>query len=502
MSPLLIEIFLNVILPLLLIVFLISVKRILNRFIPFAKTGALYYIFSIVCGIFLFLLLTHFHIQDYVRRTGYAIFSFLLIALIIRCFNIWFKESYLPQHKDIQIPFLLIDIVKWVIIVGVLVIVLRLYFNINLTGVFATSAVATAIIGFALQDILKNFFAGITLNFEMPFKRGDWVAIGNNKGEVIEMSWRATKLRSIEGNYIIIPNANISQEDIVNYSMPKKTLARYVNVGVHYRFPPKLVKDVIKEAAISTEGVLKSPEPIVRLTQFGDSSIDYECKFWIRDFPNLYTIEDAVKSKIWYFFKENRIEIPFPIHTVYTYKGTKVESEQPEDITSILQNVHIFSPLTKRELTKLAGRFTLGYFVRGEKLIRQGDEGRTFFIIKKGKVSVNVTIDGEIKKIKFLSCGDFFGEMSLLTGEKRNATVVAEEDTEVLILDRDDFSLIIKKNPAIADAISKILAQRQAEINEKIKKTDTTKNKNEKRIKERSILKKIIKVFELKRKNG
>jgi len=336
----------------------------------------------------------------------------------------------------------------------------------------------------------------------MPFKRGDWVAIGNNKGEVIEMSWRATKLRSIEGNYIIIPNANISQEDIVNYSMPKKTLARYVNVGVHYRFPPKLVKDVIKEAAISTEGVLKSPEPIVRLTQFGDSSIDYECKFWIRDFPNLYTIEDAVKSKIWYFFKENRIEIPFPIHTVYTYKGTKVESEQPEDITSILQNVHIFSPLTKRELTKLAGRFTLGYFVRGEKLIRQGDEGRTFFIIKKGKVSVNVTIDGEIKKIKFLSCGDFFGEMSLLTGEKRNATVVAEEDTEVLILDRDDFSLIIKKNPAIADAISKILAQRQAEINEKIKKTDTTKNKNEKRIKERSILKKIIKVFELKRKNG
>lgn len=494
-----VNIFLNVVFPLLLVILLLFLKRFLNRFLPISRSKILYYILTFSAGFFLFLLLTKSPVHTNIRRTGYAVFTFLLIIFIIKCFNVWFKESYLPQHKGINVPFLLIDIVRWLIIVVFLFFILRIFFNISLTGIFATSAVATAVIGFALQDILKNFFAGITLNFEIPFKRGDWIEIGKNSGEVIKMSWRATKIKTIEGNYVIIPNANISQENIINYSVPQKTLARYVKVGVHYRFPPKLVKDIIKKAVFSTEGVLKTPEPVTRLIRFNDFSIDYQCKFWLKDYPNLFNIEDAVMSKIWYFFKENCIEIPFPIRTVYTYKGTQVKQKDTGEIVSILQEIKIFSPLTKQEIVKLAEKFILGYFAKGEKLIKEGEEGRTFFIIKEGTVSVNALVEDKMKKVKILGRGDFFGEMSLLTGEKRNATVLAEEETEVLILDRDDFALILKRKPAIADAISKILVQRKEELSEKTK-MEKHKKPKKKREEERSILKKIIKVFELKKR--
>jgi small-conductance mechanosensitive channel/CRP-like cAMP-binding protein len=499
MNPFLEHILFSAILPIGLIVVLLTIKRLLNRFSPLSKTRFLYYFFSISAGFFLFLLLTRLDVNYHLRQTGYALFTFLAILLVIRCINIWFKQSYLPEHRELQIPFLLIDIFRWLLLAGFLFVVLKIYFNINLTGIFATSAVATAIIGFALQDILKNFFAGITLNMEIPFRKGDWVEINKNTGEVVNMSWRATKIKTIEGNYVIIPNANISEENIINYSVHDKVLARYVTVGVHYRYPPRLIKDVIKKATLSTEGVLKTPEPLVRLKSFDDFSIIYLCKFWLKNYPNLYRIEDAVKSKIWYFFRENDIEIPFPIRTIYTHRGMPGKKKESSAIATILQEIEIFSPLTKQEITKLAEKFILGYFAQGEKLIRQGEEGKTFFIIKDGRVSVNVRVGEAMKKIKELEAGEFFGEMSLLTDEKRSATIIAENETEVLILDRDDFAHILKRKPAIAERISKILAQRKHELGA-YTETEKKRTKSQKTMEQRSILNQIKGVFGLKKR--
>jgi small-conductance mechanosensitive channel len=499
MNPVFENILFSLILPLALIILLIIIKRFLNRFLAFSKTGFLYLLFSISSGSLLFLLLTPLEVNRYVRQSGFAIFTFLAILLITRCVNIWFKQSYLVKRKDLQIPFLLIDIIRWLVLAGFLFIVLKIYFHINLSGIFATSAVATAVIGFALQDILKNFFAGITLNMEIPFKKGDWVEINKNTGEVINMSWRATKIKTIEGNYIIIPNANISSENIINYSVHEKALARYVSVGVHYRYAPKLIKDVIREAALATEGVLKTPEPVTRLIRFDDSAITYQCKFWIKDYPNFYRIEDAVQSKIWYLFKENGIEIPFPIRTVHLHKADSREKKETSGIVTILRNIEIFAPLSKQEIENLSEKFVLGYFARGERLIRQGEEGTTFFIIKKGRVSVNIEVGEALKRIKTLQTGEFFGEMSLLTGEKRTATVIAEDDTEVLILARNDFALILKRKPAIADRLSKILAQRRYELGE-LEKTEAHVKKVPESKEQRSILQQIKSVFGLKKR--
>jgi len=499
MNTLLLNIFFNLFFPFLLIGILLFIKSWLNRFFPFSKVSFLYYMFTCSCAFSLFLLLTKIPINPFTRKMGSAVFTFLLIILIIKLLNIWFKESYIPRHRELRIPFLLIDIIRWLFVIGFLFFILRIYFNVNLTGIFATSAVATAIIGFALQDILKNFFSGITLNLEIPFKRGDWISIGKKTGEVVGMTWRATKIRTVDGNYIIIPNANISTENIINYSARQRTLARYVRVGVHYRFAPKLVKDIIKKATLSTEGVLKIPEPIVRLIEFKDFSIDYQCKFWLRDYPNLFDIEDRVRSKIWYFFKENDIEIPFPITNIYTHKGLETKRKESGNIISLLERIEIFSPLTKRELTKLSQEFTLGYFAKGERIIKEGEAGTSFFIIKQGRISVNVQVGQKSKRIKYLENGAFIGEMSLLTGEKRTATIIAEEETEVLILDRKNFAEILKKKPSIAAAMSKILAQRKLELVEKTKMEKPKKIQVEK-AEERSILEKIKKIFGLEKK--
>ncbi len=497
MSLLFEHILFSIILPVGLIIFLIIFKRFLNLFTPFRKADILYSLFAVSAGFFLFLLLTHVDVNHHVRQTGYALFTFLAILLVVRSINFWFKQTYLPHHREVQIPFLLIDILRWLLLAGFLFVVLKIYFKINLTGIFATSAVATAIIGFALQDILRNFFAGITLNMEIPFRKGEWVEVNKNTGEVISMSWRATKIKTIEGNFVIIPNANIASENIINYSVHNRELARYITVGAHYRHPPRLIKDIIKKAALATEGVLTKPAPIVMLIRFDDFAITYRCKFWIKDYPKRYRIEDAVQSKIWYLFKQHDIEIPFPIRTIHTHPAAPGTNKDAGTRVTILSKIEIFSPLTKQEIAKLAEKFTLSYFAAGEKLIRQGDEGTTF-IIKAGTVSVNIQVGEALKKVKELATGDFFGEMSLMTDEKRTATIIAETETEVLILNRDDFADILQRKPAIAERISKILAQRKLELGE-FAKTTGERTKKEARKEQRSILKQIKSAFGLKK---
>lgn len=142
------------------------------------------------------------------------------------------RKQELPPSK------LLRDVSRMAVLLLILFLVISGVFKLDLTTILVSSAVFSAVIGLALQDILGNVISGVALHVERPFRVGDWVEVADQTGEVVEMSWRATRIRTMENNYVVIPNSNIAKERIINYKAPSPVLALYLRVGTSYEAPP------------------------------------------------------------------------------------------------------------------------------------------------------------------------------------------------------------------------------------------------------------------------
>ena len=351
-----------------------------------------------------------------------------------------------------------------VIVLAIVIIMVLSWFGVEVTPLLATSAIGTAIIGLALQDVLGNVIAGVALQAERPFAVGDWVLIGDIEGCVVEMNWRATKVKTLDTDHVIIPNSTVARERIRNFYAPTRPEARHLKVGVEYGAAPGKVKEVFLEAALGAEGVLSDPPPMVWLIDYGDFAITYEIKFWLDRYANYNEIQDRVMTRIWYLLKRHNITIPFPIRNVFYDPGAQKfikETLTPgsEEVTALLRDVPLLHSLNDEQIGTLSQRLRVGFYTADEVLVKQNDPGDSFMIIASGEVSVR--LDGT----EMAQLGDraHFGEMSLLTGEPRSATVVALRDTRVLIIDRECFETVLRANPAIAESLSKDLERINAE---------------------------------------
>jgi small-conductance mechanosensitive channel/CRP-like cAMP-binding protein len=400
-------------------------------------------------------------------------FTFLGIYIVILFTEILLVDYLVPLRRRIPPPSLLREIVRWVLAIIVAFVLLRVMLNLDLSPIFFTSAAVTLVIGLALRDLLSNLFSGITLNMERPFRTGDWVMAGSQIGEVVNTTWRATRIKTLDGDFVIIPNATISTEQIINYHAPSKLHARHLMVGVSYEASPNKVKDVMAKAALETDGVLKKHSPVVWLKDFGDFSITYELKFWIDNYRLYNEIEDEVRTRIWYSFKRNGIRIPFPIRNIYM-RSVSAEDEkalrerQIGESIAVMSSIEILKPLNREELWELSSKAKTCYYGRGETLVRQGESGDSFFIIKEGEAEVSVVDErGKESVVAHLTREGFFGEGSLLTGEERSATVIAVEDTEVVVIEKSNFADILTRKPEICTSLSRILQSRLKELAEK-----------------------------------
>jgi small-conductance mechanosensitive channel len=185
-----------------------------------------------------------------------------LAALLIGTFLI--VDFLLVRLLEFEIPNILRDATVFTLFfVGVLLILYRRT-ELDVTGLFTTAGILSIVIGLALQDTLGNVFSGLAIQTERSFNVGDWVRFGEEEGVVVDVSWRATKLRTRQNDLVIIPNTQISNDVLVNYSAPTRIHAVREDIGVHYRHPPAHVIAAIEEAADQTEAILKRPRVDVR----------------------------------------------------------------------------------------------------------------------------------------------------------------------------------------------------------------------------------------------
>ena len=328
--------------------------------------------------------------------------------------------------------------------------------------ILATTAVGAVVIGLALQDTLGNFFAGLAIQIEKPFRVGDWVTIGGQDGIVSEITWRATKMRTKAGNFVVVPNSTLAKDTIVNYCQPTRSVRLQVEVGATYDVPPNVVKGVIFAALQSAQEILQERAPEVLLVEFGNSSIVYRVRFWVTDFEADERAKDRVRTLIYYAFKRNNITIPYPIQVEMSAEEGGVVPVRSTVGPDALASVPLFSPLAAEERAALLAVARPVQYAAGETIVRQGQTGTSLFIVLHGEASV--TLAGTSGEVARLRDGDVFGEMSLLTGEARTATVTAVDDCDVLEIDAEGFRTVVVSNPAVLEHVTSVTASRRQEL--------------------------------------
>jgi len=340
----------------------------------------------------------------------------------------------------------------------------RVYEGINLGALFTTSAIFGVILGLALQDTLGNFFAGISLHADRPFQVGDVIVVGPQKhtGVVESISWRAVKIRTFQNHVVLVSNSSAAKEAIE--VCPRNNLnARLVYFSTLYSDSPAKTIHVVREAVREAENVSDKITPIVRIRNMGDSGVEYEVKYWLKDYARYNDTDALVRQRIWYAFRRAGLTFNFPTRTVELLRKPRASVSEPDHSAVIerLSAVDIFAPLSPEETAMLAQASVRHVFAPSEIVIRAGDAGSSMFVLHNGRVQVQVSDNGHLRPVAVLNEGDFFGEMALFTGEPRTAHVVALEETEVLEIGHEAMKKLFETNPDLVESLSHIIAERR-----------------------------------------
>jgi small-conductance mechanosensitive channel/CRP-like cAMP-binding protein len=327
------------------------------------------------------------------------------------------------------------------------------------TGLVAASAASAVVVGFALQDTLGNAFAGLAIQIEKPFRVGHWIKVGEHVGVVEEITWRATKLRTRAGAFVIVPNSVMSKEAIVNFNEPVRPVRFSIDVGATYAKGPNEVRDALFEAVRRSTRALAEPAPAIHLVDFGNSAIVYRVKFWVSEFAEEDAALDEVRTAIYYSFARHGIEIPYPTQVEYSRQETPA-ALPVSAMSAALGRVDLFALLDDAGLAQLAARTRERVFGTGEVIVRQGDSGTSLFVVHQGEVVVRLEPEG--REVARTRPGGVFGEMSLLTGEPRTATVAAAGDAVVLEIDAEALREVVLSRPELVEAISRLVVARRA----------------------------------------
>ena len=429
------------------------------------ELGVGYVLFCLSIAIWLPHVFTHWDLpwRDGVVKHLGAVTLLLGVFVFLALVRRYFWEGWFEKQSQMKAPKFLSQLVGLVIVVAAGLFVAGFIYGKSIQGAIFGSTVVVGIVGFAMQDLLGNIIAGIALEIGKPFKPGDWLVVEGRHAEVIEVNWRSTRLRNNDAVYIDIPNKSIAGANIVNLSYPTREHAIRLTVGFDYAVPPNFVKDCLVRATASAPGVLPKPPPKVYLKEFSDSAILYEIKFWLEDESRFNDILDAIKTNVWYEAQRNGIRIPFPIRTVQIERAKAAAQPSMEAVRGSVRKQPFLQLLDSAQTDRLLASARLQRFGRGERVIEQGRDGGSMFMLLRGDASVVVKANSSETQVATLRDGDFFGEMSLLTGEPRSATVVAQTDCEMWEIGKEVLAEILQENHPLVEKLSDLLAKRRLE---------------------------------------
>jgi small-conductance mechanosensitive channel/CRP-like cAMP-binding protein len=400
-------------------------------------------------------------------RVAAVLATLFLLASLGRSSVLLVLDVLLGRRMRRPLPRIVRDLTQGVVWIVVVLVTLR-DAGMEPGSLLTTSALLTAAIALSLQETLGNLVAGLAIQVQRPFDVDDWIQFDADKahiGRVIEINWRATKVVTLDDVEVVVPNATLAKAPIVNFTKPTAVSRRSIYLTVSADVPPHVVHATVLEALAGSFGVAREPPPSVVTNAFVDGNVEY----WVRLFTDAFHKRDVVdgtaRDRIFYALRRIGVTPASAPHRALTVQevATAARAREVEELAlreRALRSVDFLAVLPEEAQGRLAAASAVRLYVDGEPIVKQGQTSAEMFVVESGEVAVEVN-DAELAR---LGPGKFFGEMALMTGEPRNATVRARSPCRLLVIDAASMRAVLESAPDLAVHVSRIIAERQAEL--------------------------------------
>ncbi len=352
--------------------------------------------------------------------------------------------------------------------------------GLNPASVVATSAIVSGVFLFSIQTTLGSVLGGVAIQLDGSVQVGDWIQLENGRqGRVREIRWRHTVVETRDWSTIIVPNGSLLTQNIMilgrrgGKNVPQRM---WVHFNVDFRYAPSRVIEVVTKALHGSpiERVADDPKPNVVCLDIARDGKDsfglYAVRYWLTDLAVDDPTSSAVRARIYAALRRAGIPLARPTLSVFVDPDDEAdvkerEARHRERRLRLVDGMDLFKPLTPEEKRELAEHLRFAPFTAGEVMTRQGSVAHWLYLVAAGKAEIRTRVgDKPPKTVATIEAPDFFGEMGLMTGEPRQADVVAMTEVECLRLDKAGFESVIMRRPELATEMSKKLAHRRVEL--------------------------------------
>jgi branched-chain amino acid transport system substrate-binding protein len=417
------------------------------------------------------------------------VLSILILAIAWVLIRLLTLTVFIPINKKRARP--LPNIIKD--IVGVIVYCIA--FTIIITEVYEEPIVSIgafllsswAVIGFAAKDIICDCINGIILDMQGGIEIGDWVKFKDGSiGQIIKMKMTGVELVLPDDTTLFVSNSMISNEPIINLNRPERTYYLGVQVVLEHTVPVDRARRILQAATISSPGVFNN-DAVAFASSAEHNGVVYDIYFRI---PNrgvwLESRHQVINSITKYLHKFGlrvcQITGELNVRAVEHDKKILFNDYNVTDALTTLQMSSLLEHCEENIQMEFADHMSMKKFNIGEIVVKEGDSGDTMYLVGEGIVDVCIPVaNNESNRIACLVDGEYFGEMALLCGEKRNATIIARTDVVLYEIQRDIVKKFIQQYPDFAEKLSLSITKRQS-INSQLKTNPSDKKKSEAKV--------------------
>jgi small-conductance mechanosensitive channel/CRP-like cAMP-binding protein len=382
----------------------------------------------------------------------------------VRLLDALFWHGLVVRRSGHPPPRLLVDLVGALVWIVTACIIAAAVFRWPVAGIVTTSGVAVAVLGFALRDMLASLFAGVALNVERPYQIGDWIEVEPGPAaRVVEVGWLTTRAVTRDGIGVILPNAYLVTKAFRNYSQPEPQFREILTVTLDYDAAPQRVEQLLLAAAAEVREIGPLvPTPDVKIAEFGPRGIVWQLRFWLDDYGRLPDVRYQLQRAVLRHLHQAGLSLPYAKLDIFQAEMPPRSLEPGRADEALLARCEIFHPLEAADLAILARAARHRRLPTGSVLLRMGDLGDSLFLVLEGVLEVwHEHPDGSRQRVHTVGAGGEVGEFSLLTGERRSATVTVKRDALLLEIGREALAPVLERRPALAEALGRILARRQ-----------------------------------------
>lgn len=412
-------------------------------------------------------------------------FGLSIAWLAVRLIDVFIWRT-LESRLRSPIPRLLKDLTAALVFLTAAITIFGVVFQQDVGGLWAASGVAGLVIGFALKSLIADVFCGIAINVDQPFRIGDWVQIHPRsaaalKGCVMELSWRSTRIRTTDNSLVVVPNSMISSMVLTNFSKPGTQSRFELVLCFDFGVPTERAMRVLMAGVQAAPGLLEDPAPKVMVNGLTQWGVEYKVRYWVE--PTAVSPRRArhgVATSILEHLYHAGITPAYSKQDVFLAEMPSRQLDRGADRVEILRRVELFSSLEGEEIRQLSALTREHRHPAGQVLVQQGDPGESMYVLVEGLLGVYSDRDHGAHPIKLdnIRPGEFFGEMSLLTGEKRTASVLTATDAVVFEIGKEAFTTILEQRPEIAVHIAHVVAERRLNMQRKSQETPTAVEEN------------------------